>query len=222
MAAADRDEPVIDLRDGEASYYRAKPSSPYGYDAVTPKTWGKNGSNGAATRRQERPPRDGHVLPRRFRLGRRFPPLQRVVHYGMIDGQAVDIKLTVARTIQLHSTGVEHPMRELDGRVREADHLQLLIDSFGLDRSTLGAHVAQRPHTLQGAKRAWHKEIVSGNRHGFAVRGNYLVLIEYRAPERDLRQRSFGVAYKRIVVAYEILIDDLERHPRQQFHRGPW
>ena len=222
MVAAERDEPVIDLRGDEAEYYGVQPPSLYGYDAVRPESWRANGRAPSASRRQEQPPKGVTALPRRFRLDSRFPPLQRVVHYGPIDGRAVEVKLTMRRSIQLHSTGIEHSLRELDGRVRDADHLQLLVDAFGLDRTTLGSHVVQRPHTLHGAKREWHKAIVAGNRHGFAIRGEHLVLLEYRSPERDSRQRSFGIAYKRIVIAYRILVDDVERHPRQQFYTGPW
>lgn len=199
------EEPIIDLRHGEARYY---PTRVHQFE---------NGS-----RRRERPPRDEVSLPQRFRLGRRFPPLQRVVHYGPIDGESAEIRLTMRRTMLLHSTGVEHSLRQLEGRVRELDHLLLLVDSFGLDRRSLGAHVSARPNTLHGAKREWHKEIMAGRRHGFAMNGEYLVLLEYRAPERDLRRRHFGIAYKRIIMAYEVLLDDLDRHPRQHDHVGAW
>ena len=196
-----QDEPVVDLRHGEARYYPGR---------------------GPIRRRKERPPRSLESLPRRFRLGQRFPPLQRVVHYGPITGQAVEVRLTMRRTMQLHSTGIEHPLRQLDGRLRETDHLMLLTDALGLDRRSLGTSVQQRPRTLPGAKRQWHKEIMSGHRYGFAMNAEYLVLLEYRSPERDSRCRDFGVAYKRIVIAYEVAMDDLQRHPRQHDHRGAW
>lgn len=144
------------------------------------------------------------------------------MHYGPINGQPVDVKLTVAQSIQLHSTGIEHSMQNLEGRVRECDHLQLLVDAFGLDRRTLGSGIERKPLTLHGAKREWHKSIVAAHRHGFAISGDHLLVLEYRSPERDSRQRSFGIAYKRIIVAYEIMVDDLDRHPRQSDYDGAW
>lgn len=223
----DLDEDVIDLRGGEARYYGVKPPSTYGYDAVVPEAWRQSASATsttapAADNRREQPSATRSALPRRFRLGRRFPPLQRVVHYGPVDGADVDVKLTVALTMRLHTTGIEHPIRDLEGRLRDADYLQLLTDSFGRDRRSLGSTNVQVPRTLLGAKREWHTSIVAGRRHGFAISDRHLVLLEYLSPERDLRRRTFGIAYKRIVVAYEIVADDADLHPRQSSHNGAW
>jgi hypothetical protein len=219
---AELDALVIDLRARKARHAGVRPPSTYGYDAVVPKSWRSSTNTGGTPHRREQPSKSEVALPRRFRLKQRFPPLQRVVHYGPIDGQEVDVKLTVAQSILLHSTGIENPMRDLDGRLRESDHLQLLTDTFGRDRRSLGSQLTRTARTLDGAKREWHKSIVARNRYGFAVRAGYLVLLEYRSPERDLRQRSFGIAYKRIVVAYQIELDDVDRHPRQQHHTGAW
>ena len=144
------------------------------------------------------------------------------MHYGPVDGADVDIKLTVARTIRLHTTGIEYPIRDLEGRVRDHEYLQLLIDSFGRDRRSLGSHIEYVPRTLAGAKREWHKSIVARSRHGFAITDRHLVLLEYLSPERDLRQRSFGIAYKRIVMAYQIVLEDVDEHPRQHQYDGAW
>jgi hypothetical protein len=219
---AEPDELVIDLREGEPSDRGVKPPSPYGYDAVMPKSWRSATNTGAVPHRREQPCKSEVALPRRFRLKQRFPPLQRIVHYGPVNGQQVAVKLTVAQSILLHSTGIENPMRDLDGRLRDSDHLQLLTDTFGRDRRWLGSQINRTADTLEGAKREWHKSIVARNRYGFAVNDSYLVLLEYRSPERDLRQRSFGIAYKRIVVGYQIELDDVDRHPRQQHHAGIW
>lgn len=216
------DELVIDLRAEEAREGGVKPPSTYGYDAVVPKSWRSSTSTGAVLHRREQPLKSEVALPRRFRLMQRFPPLQRVVHYGPIEGQEVAVKLTVAQSILLHSTGIENPMRDLDGRLRDSDHLQLLTDTFGGNRRSMGAERNRTVGTLEGAKREWHKSIVARNRYGFAVSGGYLVLLEYRSPERDLRHRSFGIAYKRIVLAYQIELDDVDKHPRQQSHAGTW
>lgn len=95
-------------------------------------------------------------------------------------------------------------MRDLEGRLRDNDYLQLLIDAFGLDRRSLGTQIAHAPESLDLAKREWHKSIAARARHGFAIAGNQLVVLEYLPPERDIRRRDFGIAYKRVVVAYEI------------------
>jgi len=220
--SAELDESVIDLRAGKSRDGGVKPPSTYGYDAVMPKSWRAPTNTGAAPERREQPPKSEVALPRRFRLKQRFPALQRVVHYGPISGQEVDVKLTVTHSILLHSTGIENPMRDLDGRLRECDHLQLLTDTFGRDRRSLGSELSRTAGTIEGAKRQWHKSIVARNRYGFAVRGGYLVLLEYRSPERDIRHRSFGIAYKRIVVCYQIELDDVDKHPRQKHHTGAW
>jgi hypothetical protein len=219
---AEPGELVIDLRDGERRGGGVKPPSVYGYDAIIPKSWRSPTNTGAVPHRREQPSKSELALPRRFRLKQRFPPLQRVVHYGPIDGQEVTVKLTIAQSMLLHSTGIENPMRDLDGRLRDSDHLQLLTETFGRDRRSLGSQMDRTPDTLEGAKREWHKSIVARNRYGFAVNDSYLVLLEYRSPERDLRHRSFGIAYKRIVVGYQIEEDDVDRHPRQQHHAGIW
>ncbi len=202
------DEPIIDLREGREGrvlYHGVTPPSTYGYDSVLPVAWRTERTATRGTIRREspsvatRPP-----LPRRFRLLRRFPPLQSVVHHGPVDGEDVDVKLTVQRSIRLHTTGIEHPLRDLDGRLREDQHLRLLIDAFGLDRRSFGTQVQHAPSSLEGAKRLWHKSIAARARHGFALAGNYLVVLEYLPPDRDIRRRDFGIAYKRIVMAYEI------------------
>jgi len=199
---------VIDLRHGDARqnrYLGVSPPSAYGYDSVLPPAWRSGGKRTHAPQRRETPSSTTRSsLPRRFRLLRRFPPMQRVVHHGPVDGADVEVKLTADRSITLHSTGIEHPMRDLDGRLCDAGHLQLLVDAFGTDRRSLGTSVRHAPPTLDSAKREWHKSIAARAGHGFAIQDEDLVILEYLAPERDPRRRDFGIAYKRIVVAYEI------------------
>lgn len=199
---------VIDLRRPDAAsdrYLGVSPPSAYGYDPILPQSWRAGGPRTHVPQRRETPSSTTRgSLPRRFRLLRRFPPLQRVVHHGPVDGADVEVKLTVDRSITLHSTGIEHPLRNLDGRLCDAHHLRLLIEAFGTDRRSLGTTVRHAPPTLDIAKRQWHKWIAARARHGFAIDGDDLVILEYLSPERDPRRRDFGVAYKRIVVAYEI------------------
>ena len=217
LRAVGDDEPVIDLRHGEAQFVGVKPSSAYGYDAVVPEAWRPRLAAERRRPRREEPAASRLPIPRRFRLLKSFPPMQRVVHYGPIDGKDIEVRVTVARSMNLHTTGIEYPLRELESRLREEDYLQVLIDAFGRDRRS--SQIDHTPRTLVGAKRQWHKLIAAGQ-HGFAVNDRYLVLLAYQPPERDSRQRSFGVAYKRIVVAYPYVVDDLDAHPRQANHRG--
>ena len=200
-----RNEVVIDLREGEARYEGVKPPSIYGYDAVLPAAWKPHSKPRLPISRREAPsPLTRGSLPRRFRLLRRFPPMQRIVHHGPITGAHVDVKITIAQSMRLHSTGIEHPMSDLEGRVRDRNYLKLLTDSFGRDRTSLGVHLNDEPRTLEGAKRYWHQSITARSHHGFALSDKYLVLLEYLPPERDMRRANFGIAYKRIVIAYQI------------------
>ena len=202
------DEPIIDLRNGEAVYHGVKPPSTYGYDAVLPTAWKPRPTPQQPTRRPEVPsPKTRLPLPQRFRIEQRFPPMQRIVHHGPIDGADIDVKLTVLESIRLHTTGIEHPMRDLEGRVRDHHYLQLLTDTFGRDRRSLGSNIHYVPRNLASAKREWHMSLAAPSRNGFAVTDKHLVLLEYLPPERDIRRRGFGIAYKRIVIAYQIEVE---------------
>lgn len=196
---------VVDLREPTGRRSGVQPPSTYGYDPILPPSWREGPRRARQPRRRETPATTTRgPLPRRFRLLRSYPPLQRVVHHGPIDGADVDVKLTMLRSMRLHSTGIEHPLRDLDGRLCEAHHLRLLVDAFGRDRRSLGTNIVREPSSLAGAKREWHMSIVARARHGFAIADDQLVVLEYLSPERDIRRRDFGIAYKRIVVAYQI------------------
>jgi hypothetical protein len=147
-------------------------------------------------------------LPNRFHILTSFPAYQRVVHHGPIDGRDVQVKLTVAKRVQLHSTGVEFPLTELAGRVSDRDHLRILTDAFGRDQHQLGSRRVHRPNTLAGAKRQWFRRTTNRGRYGFAITDSFLMLLDYQAPERDVRRRNFGVAYKRILMVYAIKVTD--------------
>jgi len=159
----------------------------------------------SAPARQERPTSTTRgPLPQNIRLGGSFPPYQRVVHHGPINGRSVDVKLTGHDRIELHSTGIEFPMTELAGRLSDEDHLRLLIDAFGRDQRLLGSVQVHVPNTLIGAKQQWYRNVTNRGRYGFALNRHHLVLLQYRSPNRDPNNSNFGVAYKRIVKAYAI------------------
>lgn len=145
----------------------------------------------------------GSPLPRFFRIEKGFQPLKRIVHWGEADHRELEVRLTMADSINLHSTGIERPLGELEGHIPEAQHLQVLVDLFGRD-TWASAEAADSPPSLPHARQQWQHQIADHQRYGFAMNNYHLVSLEYRPPTNDPRDAEGNAAYKRIAMVYPI------------------